>query len=145
MFLYNAILCSLATALTFGLLRFYRELNLLLAFLDFAYSLPIGIYFGGISGLLGGIILAFTIKDLTSRRLSILKYRLGSAVLIFMVFYPTICVSTLFFIYNDEAAMLNMFLWLIAIAFCGQYTITKYLRESDGRKQKVKGKYGYVG
>lgn len=139
MIFYGAMLGGLASLMSLSMSQIqYFNLSELLYFLMIFWV--IGAIWGGVGGLFSGLAMTFTLNDLLTSRFSIREYRIGSGILTFIitstVFFPASLGLTILTMEGDVVCTLLS--WVVIAVICSQIAITKYLRESDVRKRKVK-------
>lgn len=144
MFLYGSTIGSLTSGLTFAVHRSYHSDNITEIVLDFIYTLPIGLFMGGLAGIFSGIAMDLLLRSYPCIHLKsndVIHYRFLAGVATFFstgaVFTPALCGASLMII-EGPFMLINIFLSIAIAIYCCQLTITKYLKETDNRKSKIK-------
>lgn len=142
MFLYGALLGNLVSGIMFGAHVLYHTGDLTKIIRDFTFALPIGLFFGSIAGIVCGMLIYFLTRYFVSKPYSVVKFRfyagLTTALIYSVIFLPEIFGALLIAYFGKLIYLFGMFCSVGIAVYCSQVTITKYFRETDVRKQKVK-------
>lgn len=145
MFIYGIVFSTLTSGFIFVVLPFINDPDIYPIIFWLVFILPVSLFFGGLAGILSGLAMGiitntFLPKHLTSSVIH--AYRLFTGLV-------TACITSIVFI---PLWLIALYLWalsspmifvvlLISIGigvYASQRTVTKYLRDIDVRKMKVK-------
>lgn len=142
MTLYGALLGSLASGIMFALYFVSRTFDSTKLINGFTLGLPIGLVWGGLAGIACGVPMYFITQHFIKNQYSVTAYRIYVGYLTTaisgIIFLPAISGALFIAYFGQPIFLFGMFCTMAIAVYCSQVTITKYFRETDVRKQKVK-------